>query len=484
MELKFTNSFADLPQAFFERTIPVPLDACHLIDLNNKVSDFLGMSAEFCQSPQFLSYFNGELRHPGFAPLAAVYAGHQFGSYVPQLGDGRAILLGELETADKQRWELQSKGAGLTRFSRSGDGRAVLRSTIREYLCSTAMDGLGVPTTHALCMLGSATDVYRESVEKAALLIRVAPTFIRFGSFEYFHYQSRPDLVRTLVDYVIQQYFPHFATQSNAVLLLFKEVVKRTAELIAKWQAIGFAHGVMNTDNMSVLGLTLDYGPFGFLDEYNPDYICNHSDYSGRYAFKCQATIGLWNLQRLAESLGSILPLDQANEALEDYASIFSQHLFQLMGDKLGLFERNKEVVEIINQLLALLEHNRVDYTLFFRRLADFDQAKDANNDLLRDQFIERESFDEWAKKYRQQLVKEGSDNKTRAEFLKQHNPKFILRNHLAQIAIEKAESGDYSEIKILQKLLQNPFAEHPEHAQYAAAPPDWAKKIVISCSS
>ncbi len=484
MALRFTNSFACLPDNFFVRTDPEPLDDCHLIDLNNKVADFLGLNSGFCQSAYFVDYLNGQQKHPEFDPLAAVYAGHQFGHYVPQLGDGRAILLGEITTDANQTWELQSKGSGLTQFSRSGDGRAVLRSTIREYLCSTAMDGLGIPSTHALCMMASSTDVYRERVEKAALLIRIAPSFVRFGSFEYFHYQSRPDLVKILADYVIKQQYPAFFGKVNSYFLFFQEVIRSTAELIAKWQAVGFAHGVMNTDNMSILGLTLDFGPFGFLDEYNPDYICNHSDHSGRYAFKRQATIGLWNLHRLAEALCSIIPMQQAIDALADYEKIFSRHFFQLMGEKLGLKERDKEVLTIINQLLSLLESNRVDYTVFFRSLASFDQAAGSSNLLIRNQFTDRDAFDAWAEKYQRQLVKESSDNRTRALLMNLHNPKYILRNYLAQIVIEKAERGDYSVISILQKLLQNPFDEHLEHEEYAQTPPDWAKEIVISCSS
>ncbi|HFE37182.1 MAG TPA: hypothetical protein ENK06_02025, partial [Gammaproteobacteria bacterium] len=275
------------------------------------------------------------------------------------------------------------------------------------------------------------------------------------------------------------------STRSMAMAsFFFLAVVTRTAELMAKWQAVGFAHGVMNTDNMSILGLTLDYGPFGFLDNYDPKYICNHSDDSGRYAFNRQPSIALWNLRHLAEALTSLNSMESMTEILNTYSPSYSQHLFTLMRNKLGLKEANRRTLEIVNDLFSLLEKNQPDYTRFFRSLSQFEQETKAENPIVRNQFIDRAAFNAWSIKYKQQLVSENSDNQKRAVWLNKNNPKYILRNHLAQQAIEKANDGDYSEISILQKLLHNPFDEHDDHDKYADLPPEWAKKISISCSS
>jgi len=489
--LDFSNSFARcLNEGFYARLAPNPLQKSHLVAFNPKAAELVDLHPHEAQRPEFVRYFGGHQPLPGSDPLAMLYAGHQFGHFVPQLGDGRAILLGEVTNREGERWELQLKGAGITPFSRRGDGRAVLRSSVREYLCSEAMHGLGIPTTRALCMTGSEEEVYRERIEKGAMLVRMAPSHVRFGSFEVFYYRNQFDRIRTLADYVIEYHYPHLLQIQDRYLELFREVTLRTAELISRWQQVGFAHGVMNTDNMSILGLTLDYGPFGFLDDYDPGFICNHSDYSGRYAFDRQPQIGRWNLSCLGQAM---LPLfkgepeeaaAQANAVLDEYEPHFHRHYAHGMRRKLGLATREENDVELVVELLSLMQGSAVDYTRFFRDLGDFDSSWGAKNSMLHDQFIDRGAFDAWAGRYRARLRSEGSGDVARRKEMNRVNPKYILRNYLAQQAIDMAEVGDYSEIETLHRILQKPFDEQPGYEAYADAPPDWGKTLEISCSS
>jgi len=490
-KLNFSNSFArTLDEAFYARLAPTPLDKSYLVAFNAQAAELIDLNPDEATRPEFVHYFCGNLPLPGSDPLAMLYAGHQFGNYAPQLGDGRALLLGEVTNKHGERWELQLKGAGITPFSRRGDGRAVLRSTIREYLCSEAMHGLGIPTTRALCMTGSEEEVYRERIERGAMMVRMAPSHVRFGSFEVFYYRNRFDHIRALADYVITHHYPHLSATPNRYLELFREVTKRTAELISQWQLVGFAHGVMNTDNMSILGLTLDYGPFGFLDDYDPGFICNHSDYSGRYAFERQPRIGRWNLSCLGQAL---LPLfngspeeaaAEANAVLDEYQPHFQHHNMAGLRAKLGLQEKEKEDTILVSELLSLMQRNHNDYTRTFRALADFSSLEGARNHHLRDQFLDRDAFDVWTARYAARLRQENSIDSERKQRMNRVNPKFILRNYLAQQAIDQAEGGDYSEIETLHRLLQHPFDEQPEYERYADAPPDWGKSLEISCSS
>ncbi|MGI8543424.1 MAG: protein adenylyltransferase SelO, partial [Aridibacter sp.] len=373
---------------------------------------------------------------------------------------------------------------GLTPFSRMGDGRAVLRSTIREYLCSAAMNALGIPTTRALCITGSDAPVYRETVETSAVLTRVAPSHVRFGSFELFYYRGQYNEVKTLADYVIREFYPQFAEAEDKYLQFLREVVARTAKMIANWQAVGFSHGVMNTDNMSILGLTIDYGPFGFLDEFDAGFICNHSDYAGRYAFNQQPNVGLWNLYKLAQTLVSLIEPEDAETVLNEYPQIFTEKFGKLMREKLGLKTENKEDAELIDELFGILQTNHVDYTLFFRRLADFNSGENEKNSLLQAMFIDPKSFDEWAKSYRQRLISEKSVDAERRERMLKINPKFVLRNHIAQNVIEEAQNGNYAEIDALLKVLQNPFDEHAGMERFNIAPPPENLRVAVSCSS
>ena len=486
------QSFLELGEQFLSEVKPTPFKTdSKLIHFNESAARLLDLAKDVEKEQLFVDIFSGKQALQDAQPFAMLYAGHQFGHLTPQLGDGRAIIIAETHNKNHQKWELQLKGSGLTPYSRDGDGRAVLRSTIREYLCSEAMHGLNIPTTRALCMTGSDDEVYREDIETGAILTRLAPSHIRFGSFEIFYYRHQYEHIRTLADYVIEHHYPEISNKPNPYLALLTEVIKRTAKLIAQWQSVGFAHGVMNTDNMSILGLTLDYGPYGFLDNYDPGYICNHSDYQGRYAYEQQPKIGLFNLSCFAQAL---LPLidkspDQAAELakqeLEKYQNIFISDFSTLMRKKLGLVKMFKEDKKLVEDLLVLMKNDHVDYTILFRKLCDFETENINNRTQIRDIFIQREQFDQWANLYQQRLIKEGSNDKQRSIEMKQVNPKYILRNYMAEVAIKKAENEqDYTEIDRLFKLLQNPFDEQPENEQYAGLPPDWSNEISVSCSS
>src|SRR5881296_724297 len=341
--LQFDNTFARLPEVFYAKVMPTPLKNPCLVAFNPDAAALLDLDPEEAKRPEFAGCFAGHYLPPGTEPLAMVYAGHQFGAYVSRLGDGRATLLGEVRNGRGEKWDLHLKGAGLTPFSRDDDGRAVLRSCIREYLCGEAMHGLGIPTTRALCVVGSEEEVLREQVETGATLLRLAPSHVRFGHFEFFYWRRQFDHLKTLADYVLAQHFPELMGRPDAYARFYHEAAVRTARLIAEWQAVGFAHGVMNSDNMSVLGMTLDYGPFGFLDDYNPGFICNHSDRGGRYAFHRQPDIGKWNLHALAQALLPLMSEDEAKQALTAYEPALVEHYRDLMRQKLGLLEWRPE---------------------------------------------------------------------------------------------------------------------------------------------
>ena len=482
--LTFDNGFARLPETYYSRVSPSPVPDPYLVSHSPDAMRLLNLDESEITRPELVATLAGNQLLPGMDALAALYAGHQFGHYVPQLGDGRAILLGEVKNAAGEGWELQLKGAGRTPYSRGGDGRAVLRSSIREYLCSEAMHALGIPTTRALCIVGSDRPVYREDVESAALVTRLAPSFVRFGSFEVFYYRNQIEPLRQLADYIIDRYYPDLSSRDEPYAELLREVARRTAELMAQWQAVGFSHGVMNTDNMSILGLTLDYGPFGFLDAFNPGFVCNHSDTGGRYAFDQQPDVAAWNITKLAQAFVPLLSVETASAAISDYPQQFGQAYTGRMASKFGL-AAGAEAVPLIMDTLQLLAQNRVDYTIFMRRLCGFDSADGASNTPLRDLFLDREAFDAWAVRYAEALRGMGSDDIGRGVAMRLVNPKYILRNHLAEIAIRRAaDHRDYSEIDRLHQLLARPYDEQPEFEAYAAEPPDWARQIEVSCSS
>jgi len=483
--LSFDNSYARLADAFYAKLNPTPFaELPYLVGFNPAAAELIDLDPGEAKRPEFAGAFGGSLLVPGMEPLAMLYSGHQFGVYVPQLGDGRAILLGEVRNERGEKWDLHLKGAGLTPFSREGDGRAVLRSTIREYLCSEAMHGLGIPTTRALCIVGSDDKVYREQVETGAMLVRMAPSHVRFGTFEIFYYRKQYEQLKILADYVIAHHFTHLIDNPDKYVQFFSEVVERTAKLIAQWQAVGWSHGVMNTDNMSIHGITLDYGPFGFMDDYDPGFICNHSDHNGRYAFNQQPYIGLWNLSCLAQTLLPLASKEDLKAALDRYTPVCERRYMELMQAKIGLSEEQEEDAGLIQDLLSLMHQSHVDYTNFFRLLGSFSSQEESLNEPLRDLFLDRQAFGRWAKRYASRLRKEKTVDEERSSHMNLVNPKYVLRTYLAQQAIEKAQQKDFSEIDRLLTLLQNPYSDQPGMDAYAAPPPNWGKHLSVSCSS
>jgi uncharacterized protein YdiU (UPF0061 family) len=484
-ELVFDNSYARLPESLYQRVRPTPVPDPYLVAFCPSAAALLDLDPVEARTPAFVQALAGNELIPGSDPVAMRYAGHQFGTYVPQLGDGRAILLGEVRNGRGEKWDLHLKGAGRTAFSRFGDGRAVLRSCIREYLCSEAMHALGIPTSRALCVVGTDLPVYRETPETGALLLRLAPSHVRFGSFEVLSYHHEHEALRVLADYVIGLHFPELQEAQDKYLRLFFEVVRRTARLMAEWQAVGFAHGVMNTDNMSVLGLTIDYGPFGFMEEFDPGFVCNHSDETGRYAFDQQPRIGYWNLACLAQALTPLVERDPLLEALNTYADAFNTHMHALMCRKLGLKDATTEDQSLWTGLLDLLAAARVDYTTFFRKLGTFATTPDADNTEIRVLLGCANDWDRWADRYRSRLVSEKSHDAERKARMDRANPKYVLRNYLAQIAITKAvEDRDFAEVDRLRGVLERPFDEQPEMEHYATPAPAWGKRLMVSCSS
>ncbi len=481
-QLILEQPFAGLGEDFFTLTPPEGLPSPRLLHFNTRAADLIGLPDGIANHPDTVEFLSGNRLPATARPIATIYAGHQFGYYVPQLGDGRALSIGVTNHATQGKQELQFKGSGRTPFSRSGDGRAVVRSSLREYLCSEAMHGLGIPTTRALSLVDSPLPVFREGTETAAVIIRIAPGFIRFGHFELFYHRKQTNQLRALADYVIAHHYPEFASASAPYTVLLQEISRRTAVLMAQWQAVGFTHGVMNTDNMSVLGLTLDYGPFGFLDRYEPGFVCNHSDEMGRYAFDQQPDIAGWNLSRLAQALSPLTGEADARDALQDYPRQFASAYINLMSAKLGL-PAQKENVSVILSMLELLHRNQIDYTIFLRRLCDFEPDTNASNAPLRDLFINRADFDAWATDYRALLARHPHPDRRTA--MRQVNPKFILRNYLAENAIRIVrDEGDTTEIDRLLTILHHPFDEHPTLERYADLPPDWAQELSLSCSS
>lgn len=480
MTLTFTTRWRDELPDYYTALTPTPLSNARLIWRNGPLAERLGVPEALFHPESGAGVWGGETLLPGMSPLAQVYSGHQFGVWAGQLGDGRGILLGEQQLADGSTRDWHLKGAGLTPYSRMGDGRAVLRSTIRESLASEAMHYLGIPTTRALSIVTSDTPVMRETREQGAMLMRIAESHVRFGHFEHFYYRRQPEKVRELADFVIRHHWPHLQQEPDRYVAWFRDVVRRTAIMIARWQAVGFAHGVMNTDNMSILGLTMDYGPYGFLDDYNPAFICNHSDYQGRYSFENQPVVAQWNLQRLAQSLSPFIAVDDLNAALDRYQSELLTEYGSLMRSKLGLFVPQEGDNEILNTLFALMAREGSDYTRTFRMLSHTEQQ--SADSPLRDEFIDRGAFDSWFATYRQRLQQEGIDDAQRQQQMQSVNPAVVLRNWLAQRAIEAAEQGDMAELERLHEILRQPFSDRSD--DYARRPPDWGKRLEVSCSS
>ena len=469
-----SHAYAELPQEFYNLQNWQGFDNPLLVIENSQLKQELGFGN--IEQQKLLDIFNGLSSIENLKPLSMVYSGHQFGQYVEQLGDGRGLLLGEIDSSEGSI-DIHLKGAGKTPYSRFGEGRAVLRSVIREYLCGEAMHALSIPTSRALMIIGSDEIVIREKSETAAMLARTAKTHIRFGNFEYFHYNKKPEHVKVLADFCIDNYPAYFSKAKNIYEEFFRSVVKQTAIMIAQWQACGFNHGVMNTDNMSILGETFDYGPYGFMEDYLPTYVCNHSDHQGRYAFKNQPYIGLWNCSALGHALSSLISEEAQGEILQTYEEIFQNTLAKLFREKLGLKKDKSEDAALIQDLLDIMESEKLDYTNTFRNLT---QA--LTNKITPE--LDSDVAKSWIVSFQERQTAEGLSLDKKVISMNQVNPKFILRNYMAQEAIDAAENNDFSILETLIIILTKPFKEHKEYQNFANKSPAWAKDLEISCSS
>lgn len=479
--VKIEHRYLELPDSFYTRVQPTPLSEPRMVCFNHKLATQLGFHVQ--NEADWANVGAGLELLDGMDPVAMKYTGHQFGVYNPELGDGRGLLLWETVAPDGTRWDWHLKGAGTTPYSRFGDGRAVLRSTIREYLCSEAMHGLGIATTRALFMISAKDPVRRESIETAAALMRVAQSHIRFGHFEFAAHHEGPEALKTLLEHVITLHFPHLISlpEEQRHQRWFEEVVERTARLIADWQAVGFCHGVMNSDNMSIIGDTFDYGPYAFLDDFDAGYICNHTDQGGRYAYNRQPHTGFLNCQYLANALLPIMDEDNIRRGMRRYEIAYNEHFKHKMRAKLGLEESDESDMSLIMDTFSMLHEHRIDYTRFFRGISNLHRHGNAP---VRDLFTDRSVADEWLERFEARLQKETRAHDEREYAMRRVNPKYILRNYLAQQVIVEAQNGDYTPLNELLKVLENPFDEQPEHEHYAALPPDWGKHLNISCSS
>ena len=521
--LRFDNAFVrDLPAdpeegtrrrpvhgALYSRVQPTPVRAPRVVAWSPEVAGMLGLNERDVTSAEFAAVFAGNALVEGMEPYAANYGGHQFGVWAGQLGDGRAITLGEVIGPRGRRYEVQLKGAGLTPYSRMADGRAVLRSSIREFLCSEAMHHLGVPTTRALCLVTTGEQVVRDMFydghprpEPGAIVCRVAPSFIRFGNFELPALRGDVELLRRLVDFTIRRDFSDIVQSADAPIeedlraRWFDEVCTRTGRLMAEWMRVGFVHGVMNTDNMSILGLTIDYGPYGWIDDFDPEWTPNTTDaHSRRYRFGQQPHVAYWNLGQLANALVPLFAsTDPLERGLEHYADSFVAAERRCIAAKLGLEQCLEEDVALMRDLQELMQRAEIDMTIFFRALADVDPAApsiatfaDAFYDETKRRAVEP-ALTAWLVRYAARLEHEERPHEARRVAMRAANPRYVLRNYLAQQVIDRAEQGDFAAISELLDVLRHPYDEQPGRERFAARRPDWARNrpgcSMLSCSS
>jgi len=472
-ELKLKNPYLALPDECYDRVNPTPLVKPHFIHANKKVANVLGIDDDEQGSDDFVKFINGDLKPEGSEPFAMCYAGHQFGHFVPRLGDGRAINIGTID-----KYHLQIKGAGTTEYSRNGDGRAVLRSSIREYLMSEAMQGLEIPSTLCLGIIGSEHDVWRQQTEKAAIVCRVSTSWVRFGTFEYYAFHGKFKELEDLAAYVLKESFPHHVGRDDPYSFLFNDVVVITARLMAQWMAVGFNHGVMNTDNMSIAGLTIDYGPYAFLDDFKHDNVCNHTDDHGRYSFANQPGIAKWNLESLMKAFTPLTSVEKMERSLTMYDKIYTRYLHYYMCKKLGFEGTIEGDPELIDDMFDMLEDLHVDYTLFMRTLSHYEGDR---KDLLATGLY-HEPMHAWLERYDERI--KDIDTHERKRQMLAVNPKYVLKNYMLQEAIDAAESGDFSVVENLFNIAQKPFDEHPEFERWAGVTPDAFKNQKLSCSS
>ncbi|MGX9462212.1 protein adenylyltransferase SelO [Shewanella sp. A14] len=492
--MQFKQDFFEQLEGFYSQVYPLPMSNPNWLGWSEDAAKLIGLEKP---NNELLMQLSANDSAPGASYYAQVYSGHQFGGYTPRLGDGRSIILGEA-IGPNGAWDVALKGGGPTPYSRQGDGRAVMRSAVREFLVSEALAALNIPTSRALAVIGSDLPVWRESQETAAITVRLAKSHIRFGHFEYFCHseQGDADKLTQLLNFTIQQHFPHLSTDAAGYKQWFYEVVHSTAKMIAHWQSVGFAHGVMNTDNMSILGDTFDFGPFAFLDTFKEGFICNHSDHEGRYAYGQQPGVGLWNLKRLAQALTPVIESDDLIAALNTYQSVLVQQYLSLMRAKVGLqlpahssafspeaqAELDKQDLHLLGEFTVLLETNQLDYTNSFRRFGQLDP--NGSHPTLREDMVDLAGFDNWYLAYQKRVGEVADVDAWQCE-RNSANPKYILRNYLAQeaiIAIE--ENGDDSKLLQLQQLLCRPYDEQPEMEDFAKRPPQWGQGLIMSCSS
>ena len=505
------NSRRQVFGACYSRIMPAPVAHPQRVAYSREIAELLDLTTEDCESAIFTQVFVGNRLLPGMDPYATCYGGHQFGNWAGQLGDGRAINLGEVVNKNGEHFTLQLKGAGETPYSRSADGLAVLRSSVREFLCSEAMHHLGVPTTRALSLILTGEEVIRDMFyngnpqpEPGAVVCRVAPSFTRFGNFQIFAARGELELLKKLVDYTIRTDFPHLGEPSFEVYLKwFEEVCRRTAEMIVHWQRVGFVHGVMNTDNMSILGLTIDYGPYGWLENYDPNWTPNTTDATDRrYRFGNQPQIAFWNLGQLANAVYSLIEqVEPLQQAINTYKDTFERGWQNMVASKLGLNAFDPDVDNELNtELLILLQLVETDMTIFYRNLALLSMDTELSDEALMAPLMEAyyvpEQLNEdyktrlgnWLRRYIERIQASGMDDAERRKRMNAANPKYVLRNYLAQLAIDKAEQGDFSMVNELLELLRHPYDEQPGKEEFALKRPDWARQragcSMLSCSS
>ncbi|MEA1880144.1 MAG: YdiU family protein [Campylobacterota bacterium] len=474
--LTFQTDYLTLDGEFYDFTTPQPLESPYLIHFNDAAAKCIDLDTQEKENPLFVSLLNGTYIPKDVRPFSMCYAGFQFGNYAPRLGDGRTINLGSING-----WHLQTKGSGETLYSRMSDGRAALPSSIREYLMSEAMYHLGIPSTRALGIIGSETKLLRNNIEDAAIVMRLSPSWIRFGSFEYFYYTKAYDKLKSLTDYVIAESYPHLQQEEDCYFKFFCEVLERTAKLIAQWQAIGFCHGVMNTDNMSIAGLTIDYGPFAMLDDFKYGFVCNKTDKAGRYSYGDQPNVAYWNLTMLSKALSPLIDKKKMQKKLDDYGDfIYPNAYIEIMRKKMGLLVEDSQDVTLITELVEALHDSYIDHTIFFRTLCRYDGERMPIFELAMNPI----PLDNWLNLYDERLKKETLSQKERQKEMLTTNPKYILKNYMLDKAITLAKEGDFSMVETLHHISKHPYDELPEYEAFAQETPEEFKNICLSCSS
>ena len=482
--IRFDNSYARLPDRFYTRLNPVPVASPELIRVNHALAEMLNIDPAWLESEEGVAVAAGNIIPEGADPIATVYAGHQFGGWSPQLGDGRAILLGEVVNEQGERFDVQLKGSGQTPYSRRGDGRAPLGPVLREYIVSEAMAAFGLPTSRTLSAVSTGEPVFRETTLPGAVLVRVARSHIRIGTFQFFASQSDEEALRILAEHVIERHYPQAASDENPILSMLRSVIENQAQLIAKWQALGFIHGVMNTDNMLLSGETIDYGPCAFMDAFDPLAVYSYIDQHGRYAYGNQPSIGQWNLARLAEALLPLLNENQkkavelATEVLDAYPDLYARAYRKQVGRKLGMEDILPDDEQLLDDLLNIMAEEKLDYTLTFRRLSDLAGAVESNG-YVGELITFPERMNGWLERWRVRLDNEESDPSKRQQSMYSLNPVFIPRNHLVEEAIEAAVGqGDFQSFHQLADLLERPYEYDAAKKKYAMPPtPDQVVK-------